>query len=132
MRLETAGALLRDVRRQLATADIPTADLDARLLVTHALGMEALQLIVEPGRAVSPDAAGRAADFVARRLRGEPVSRLLGSRELSRPFVRITAVSRPTELRLPRHSLVQKGLLDIRMLLSSATRVMCGHHRICP
>ena len=74
MRLDTAAALLRDVRRQLTTADIKTAELDARLLVTHALGIEHLQLVADPGLTVSPDAAGRAADLLARRLRGEPVS----------------------------------------------------------
>lgn len=66
-------------RLKAAGADTPT--LDARLLLQAAAGLSREELILGPDRQLSPAELGRFADFVARRERHEPVSRILGDRE---------------------------------------------------
>ena len=58
-----------------------TASLDARLLVAHALGVEAGGLAVRDGEAVDADLAARATRFAERRMAGEPVARIIGRQE---------------------------------------------------
>lgn len=70
---ETAG-VLRD-------AGIETSALDARLLLCEATGLSHEALVARGHEAVPPDAAERLAGYVARRLDGEPVSRIKGLRE---------------------------------------------------
>lgn len=55
-------------------------ELDARLLVCAACGIDHAALIRDPGRALGENAATLAA-YARRRLDGEPVSRILGHRE---------------------------------------------------
>ncbi|MGD0634132.1 MAG: peptide chain release factor N(5)-glutamine methyltransferase [Beijerinckiaceae bacterium] len=63
-----------------AAARIESAALDARLLLCAALGIDHAALVRDPGLPLGPGAE-RLAGFVARRLRHEPVSRILGQRE---------------------------------------------------
>lgn len=58
-----------------------TPNLDARMLVAEACGLDAGGLIVESGTALSAAQSARIAKFAARRLAREPVSRILGRRE---------------------------------------------------
>lgn len=69
----TVAALFRDV-------GIETADLDARVLVCAACGIDHAGLIRDPGVLLGP-AATQLSGFAARRLAGEPVSRILGRRD---------------------------------------------------
>ncbi len=71
-------------RRALAdafeAAGLPCAGLDARVLTCAALGIDHADLVREPDRAVGP--AGEALrELARRRLRREPVSRIVGVRE---------------------------------------------------
>jgi release factor glutamine methyltransferase len=73
-----------EVRRHLARAfaerDIPSAELDARVLLCAALGIDHAALVRDPDAPIGANASllGR---FAARRLRREPVSRIIGYRE---------------------------------------------------
>ena len=60
---------------------IDTPDLDARILVLHATGMKREDLIMHGDYSVTNEQAQNVQDFEARRLAGEPVSRILGQRE---------------------------------------------------
>jgi release factor glutamine methyltransferase len=75
-----ARALRRHTTERLRSAGIENAELDARVLVTHALGWD-------PGRSLAAEGtvedAGRLRleELVARRLAGEPVARIIGKKE---------------------------------------------------
>ena len=72
-------------RRALAarfkTASIESAELDARILTGHALGLDLTGLISAAQRQLTPDESVRLEDFAYRRLAGEPVARILGEKE---------------------------------------------------
>ncbi len=70
----------RLLARAFAAAGIASADLDARVLLCAALAIDHAGL-VRDGVAPLGAGVGRLADFAARRLRREPVSRILGHRE---------------------------------------------------
>lgn len=58
-----------------------TPALDARLLLQEASGLTREMVIADPDWPVAADAAARFRTFIDRRLKGEPVSRILGNRE---------------------------------------------------
>lgn len=60
--------------------EIATPDLDARLLVAAAAGLASTAVHRASGLAVLPTAAERLAGFLARRIGGEPVHRIIGRR----------------------------------------------------
>jgi release factor glutamine methyltransferase len=63
------------------SGDIDSPELDARILVGAALGLDLTGMIAAATRPVTAAEAGRLEDFVCRRLQGEPVARILGSKE---------------------------------------------------
>jgi release factor glutamine methyltransferase len=69
---------LTDAFRQ---ADLDSPEIDARLLVGHALGLDHTALTIESGRSLSGNAAHMLAALAARRLDREPVARILGVKE---------------------------------------------------
>ena len=71
----------RHWRDRFAAAGIGTAALDAKLLVRHALGLTALDLATRENEPVGADAAARVAGLGQRRLTGESVARIIGTRE---------------------------------------------------
>jgi release factor glutamine methyltransferase len=88
MPTETVENLICEFRGRLATAGIASAALDARVLVLDALGLDRAAAIAEPNCKAEAGAVRRARDHLARRLRGEPVSRILGRREFyGRDFI---------------------------------------------
>jgi release factor glutamine methyltransferase len=88
MPTETVENLISEFRGRLATAGIASAALDARVLVLDALGLDRAAAIAEPKCRAEAGAVRRARDHLARRLRGEPVSRILGRREFyGRDFI---------------------------------------------
>lgn len=88
MPTETVENLISEFRGRLATAGIASAALDARVLVLDALGLDRAAAIAEPNCKAEAGAVRRARDHLARRLRGEPVSRILGRREFyGRDFI---------------------------------------------
>jgi release factor glutamine methyltransferase len=84
MRLEAddtrAGALVR-LRRAFAEAGLDTPDLDARILLAEALGIDAAALALRPGEPLGAAGAERLSGYAARRLAREPVARILEVRE---------------------------------------------------
>jgi release factor glutamine methyltransferase len=87
-------------RRALASAfraaGLETPELDARLLVGHALGLDHADLAAQSDRIVGGEEAERIRIFAARRMAREPVARILGCKEFwSLPFVVAPAVLVP-------------------------------------
>jgi release factor glutamine methyltransferase len=80
-----AGQTIEAARRALAakfkTAAIESAELDARILTGHALGLDLTGLISAAQRQLAPDESARLAEFARRRLAGEPVARIIGEKE---------------------------------------------------
>jgi release factor glutamine methyltransferase len=74
-------AALADATATLAAAGIESARLDARVLVAHALGLEAAALLTRGERRLSDEEQGRVTALVGRRARREPVAHLVGTRE---------------------------------------------------
>jgi release factor glutamine methyltransferase len=83
---ETVGALHRSASQRLKGAfaeddRLAAADLDARLLVGHALGLDASGLIAHADRPVGESDVARVLALVERRIAGEPVARIVGEKE---------------------------------------------------
>ena len=80
-----AGQTVERARRRLAarlkSGSIETAELDARILVGHVLGLDLTGVIAAAGRLLTSDEAVGVEQFARRRLNGEPVARILGFRE---------------------------------------------------
>lgn len=76
---------VRDARRALARAlaagGLDEAELDARVLVRQATGLDPALPGLASDRALGTEAAGLIESYAARRLAGEPVARILGRRE---------------------------------------------------
>jgi release factor glutamine methyltransferase len=78
MTVAQARRTLTDVFRQ---AELDSPELDARLLVGHALGLDHTGLTIESGRSLGGNAAHALAALATRRLEREPVARILGVKE---------------------------------------------------
>src|SRR5947209_7309922 len=65
----------------LAAAGIETPKRDARVLLCEAAGIDHAALVRDPDARLGEDAAARLQGFLERRLKREPVSRILGRRE---------------------------------------------------
>jgi release factor glutamine methyltransferase len=80
-----AGQTVETARRRLAarfkSAAIDSPELDARILVGAALGLDLTGMIAAATRPVTAAEAARLEGFAGRRLKGEPIARILGSRE---------------------------------------------------
>lgn len=79
------GLTVETARRALAkrfeAAAIDSAELDARMLVGNALGLDLTGLITQAARPLSVAEATRIREAADRRLAGEPVARILGRKE---------------------------------------------------
>ena len=80
-----AGQTVEAARRKLTvrfrSSAIESAELDARILVGAALSLDLTGLIAAAARPVTSDQAMRLEDFARRRLAGEPVARILETKE---------------------------------------------------
>lgn len=103
-----------------------TAALDAKLLIGHALGLDALGLAMREQQPVSEDQAHRVADLLQRRMSGESVARIIGEREFYGLAFRLSAATlepRPdTELLV---DLAIRALPDGGRLLDLGTGTGC-------
>lgn len=70
------GATVRQLQ-----AGLPLEPLENRILLCHALGLTRVGLITQSERTITLDEAGRLAQLVARRQRGEPIAYIVGKRE---------------------------------------------------
>src|SRR6267142_2554914 len=81
----SAGQTVETARRTLSgrfrTHAIESAELDARILVGAALGLDLTGVIAAASRFVTSDESIRLEDFARRRLQREPVARILGAKE---------------------------------------------------
>ncbi|WP_162137434.1 peptide chain release factor N(5)-glutamine methyltransferase [Bradyrhizobium sp. YR681] len=71
----------RAMAAQLRSARIDEAELDARILLGAALGLDLTGLITQAARLLTEAEASRLAQQAERRIAGEPVARILGVRE---------------------------------------------------
>jgi release factor glutamine methyltransferase len=78
---ETVEAARRKLTARFRSSAIDSAELDARILVGAAMGLDLTGLIAAAARSVTSDEAVRLEGFTRRRLAGEPVARILGTRE---------------------------------------------------
>lgn len=79
--VDSVRAAVRWAAARLRAAGVESPELDARLLVQHALGLSREALLTEPRRPLSEAERARIDALVGRRVAREPVSRILGRRE---------------------------------------------------
>lgn len=77
----TIASARRALKELLAQAGIDSADVDARLLIAHALGVDRTTVMTQGERALTADEVEQIDALAARRLKREPVARMLGSKE---------------------------------------------------
>ena len=75
------GDVIRGLGRIFREAGLQTAALDARLLASHVCALTPEETIAKPRLMLSPEMTARINEAAARRLAGEPVSRIIGHRE---------------------------------------------------
>ena len=73
-------ACCRNVIGVLQKTGVMTPELDARLLISNALGLEGAAFFLHPDRVLSEEELSEIATALARRMAGEPVSRIIGRR----------------------------------------------------
>jgi release factor glutamine methyltransferase len=96
--LPSIGAARRSLASRFRGAGLDTPELDARLIVGHALSVDHAALAAQSDRRLTREDVERIAGFAARRLAREPVARLLGRKEfwgLSLALNAHTLVPRP-------------------------------------
>lgn len=114
----TVEAARRALTARLRTSGNESAELDARLLVGAVLGFDLTGLITAAQQQLTPDQSARLEDFTRRRLKGEPVARILGHKEfwgLPLKLSPATLVPRPdteTVVELALETLRAGGALD--------------------
>ena len=85
MRHTRLGASVDAARRHLArefrSHGLDTPELDARVLVCHALGLDHAALASQSRRVLSSEEANAVAALASRRLAREPVARIVGNKE---------------------------------------------------
>ncbi len=82
------GAARHALMRALAKGGIESAQIDARVLLCAALGIDPAGLVRNPDCPLGPGAA-TVASFASRRLKREPVSRIIGHRDFWRARFKI-------------------------------------------
>jgi len=111
---------MRSAARRLAVArnlDFGAAALDVRVLLRHVLGLDAAGLILRERERPAPAALARAEAVLARRLAGEPVSRIMGEREFwGRSFIVTPSVLDP---RADTEVLVEAALETVDLLAAT-------------
>lgn len=88
--LNTLSDALRVATRRLTAAGVPSPEVDARVLLLAATGVDRLSFILDPDRPMPPGAAARLDGWVDRRAAREPVSRILGRRDFWGLTLRVT------------------------------------------
>lgn len=77
----TVDGARRSLTARFKAGGIDSAELDARMLVGAALGLDLTGIIVAANRSLAPDEQARLEHYARRRLAAEPVARILGVRE---------------------------------------------------
>lgn len=77
----TIAQLRRQMTARLAAGGVETPELDARLLLAHALGCQPGELLARNETSAPSTLRSASETLIARRLAGEPVARILGHKE---------------------------------------------------
>ncbi|CAN7221890.1 peptide chain release factor N(5)-glutamine methyltransferase [Phenylobacterium sp. LjRoot219] len=77
-------------RRELEAAGIAGPVIDARLLVEAAAGATRVDIVSDPYRALTPEQEATLEDYLARRIRREPVSHILGRKGFWKIMLQVT------------------------------------------
>jgi release factor glutamine methyltransferase len=77
----TIEAARRALAARLQSAGVESAELDARLLTSHALNLDLTGMIAAATRVLTAAESHRLEALASRRLAGEPVARILGQKE---------------------------------------------------
>jgi len=85
------GEACRRISSLLSHHRLDSAEPDARMLVLGGTGCTRTELVLSPDRRLDTHAARKIESFVTRRLAGEPVTRILGSRAFWTLDLRVTA-----------------------------------------
>ncbi|MEN3378911.1 MAG: release factor glutamine methyltransferase, partial [Hyphomicrobiales bacterium] len=84
----TVAQARRALAQQFRDANIESPELDARVLIGHALGLDHAGLIAAAAQPMSAAEVERIESAARRRLAGEPVARITGTREFwGQPFI---------------------------------------------
>jgi release factor glutamine methyltransferase len=89
----TVAEMRRALAAQFRAAGLDTPDLDARILVGHALGLDHAALAAAATRRLGEDEESAIAALANRRLAGEPVARILGYKEFWSLPLRVDAAT---------------------------------------
>jgi release factor glutamine methyltransferase len=89
--MTTIGEALVRLTDDLRAAGVPSARLDARMLLAHVLGVSATTVFSHPERPVSAEEETLLRQAAGRRLRREPMSHILGRREFWSLTFKVTA-----------------------------------------
>lgn len=117
----TAVRLRRRAAATLRANGIESAEIDARVLLAHVLGIDALQLLAAEDEPVGRAEQTRYAGLIARRLAGEPVARITGVKEFwSLPF----ALSPDVLVPRPETETVVEAALSAKPERDAALRVL--------
>lgn len=122
------GAAWRGVRDLFRRAGIDTAELDARIFAEVAFGMDRLTLVNRERDLTTPAQRTALEKLAQRRLKGEPVSRIVGEKEfwgLSFKLNDATLVPRPETEMLVQRGLEIVGPLDHPKILDLGTGTGC-------
>lgn len=87
----TVAAARRALTNAFREAEIESPELDARLLVGHALGFEHAALVAAADRVLTTPEIAQIESFAARRLAHEPVAHILGRKEFWGLELRVSA-----------------------------------------
>jgi release factor glutamine methyltransferase len=118
---ETVAAARRRLARELRARALDTPELDARLLVGHALGLDHAGLAASGERPLSAAEAAALSAAASRRLHGEPVARITGVKEFWGMRLRLnreTLVPRPET-----ETVVEAALGAVAARRASALRI---------
>ncbi|MGK6313132.1 peptide chain release factor N(5)-glutamine methyltransferase [Neorhizobium sp. DT-125] len=79
--ITTLAAAVAGAKGRFTEAGLPDAAIEARLLIGGLLGLSSTEVFTGSGRVLTDDEKARITNAVERRLKREPVHRILGSRE---------------------------------------------------
>jgi release factor glutamine methyltransferase len=116
---QTVEAARRSVAAQFRTNAIDSADLDARILVGHLLGLDLTGMIAAAARQISAHEAQQLEEMARRRLAGEPIARILGRKEFWGLSLRLSAA---TLVPRPDTETVVELALELRRAVPRLTR----------
>jgi protein-(glutamine-N5) methyltransferase, release factor-specific len=119
--LTTLGALVGEAKARFAAAGLPDAAIEARILIGGLLALTSTEVFTGEDRAVTEEDRARIENAVARRLKREPVHRILGMREFHGMPLRLSEGT--LEPRPDTEILVDTMLPHLRQIVASKRSV---------